>query len=40
MWGVAASLVHLDRGAEAVPIIDECLKRAEGQIVDPELIGT
>jgi hypothetical protein len=38
MWGVAASLVFLDRGAEAVPIIDECLKRAEGKVVHPLMI--
>jgi serine/threonine protein kinase len=32
--GVATSLVKLDRGAEAVTIIDECLARAAGKPVD------
>jgi hypothetical protein len=27
MWGVAESLVHLDRGAEAVPVTDQARKR-------------
>ena len=35
---MAESLVKLDRGAEAVPIIDECLQRAAGKEVDPDLI--
>ena len=38
MWGVAESLVKLDRGAEAIRIIDECLKRAADKAVDPRLI--
>ena len=38
MWGVANSLVELNRGARAVPIIDECVQRTEGQIVDRRLI--
>ena len=38
MQGVASSLVDLDRSAEAWPFIDECLKRAEGQPVQPAMI--
>jgi serine/threonine protein kinase/tetratricopeptide (TPR) repeat protein len=38
MWGVATSLVNLGRGAEAVPIIDECVNRAAGKPVDRRLI--
>jgi tetratricopeptide (TPR) repeat protein len=38
MWGVADSLVKLKRGAEGVPIIDDCVQRAEGQVVDRRLI--
>ncbi len=38
MEGVASSLVELDRSAEAWPIIDECLKRADGQQVQPVVI--
>jgi hypothetical protein len=37
-WGVATCLVRLGRGAEAVPLIDECVRRAAGREVDPELI--
>jgi hypothetical protein len=37
MWGLACSLVKLDRGAEAVPVIDECVRRATGQPVHPNL---
>src|SRR5262249_30505182 len=39
MWGVAESLLKLDRGMEALPIIDECLKRVAGKVVDPRLIS-
>jgi hypothetical protein len=28
MWGVAVNLLKLNRGSEALPIIDECLERA------------
>jgi tetratricopeptide (TPR) repeat protein len=35
--GVARCLVMLDRGAEAVPIIDDCARRAAGKVVDPRL---
>src|SRR4029453_19125659 len=38
MRGVAASLAKLDRGAEAVPLIDQCLRRAAGKVVHPRLI--
>jgi hypothetical protein len=38
MWLVAASLSNVDRGAEAVPMIDECLKRAVGKSVPPRFI--
>jgi hypothetical protein len=31
MWSVAESLTSLERSAEAVPIIDECFRRATGQ---------
>jgi hypothetical protein len=37
-WGVADSLVRLHRGAEAVPVIDECVRRAAGQVVPPRLL--
>jgi eukaryotic-like serine/threonine-protein kinase len=39
MWGVAANLMKLDRGAEAVPLIDECLQRAAKMKVQPNLLG-
>jgi hypothetical protein len=35
---LAESLVQLDRGAEAVPIIDECLNRSGGKHLNPRLI--
>ncbi len=35
---MAASLANLDRSAEAVPIIDDCVQRAAGKVVDPGLI--
>jgi serine/threonine protein kinase len=38
MWGVAESLVNLGRGAEAVPLIDDCVQRATGKFVDPRLV--
>jgi tetratricopeptide (TPR) repeat protein len=38
MWGVAAALVKLDRGVEAVPVIDECVRRAAGKEVHPSLL--
>jgi len=36
--GVAECLVRLDRSAEAVPIIDECIRRAAGNDVHPRVI--
>jgi tetratricopeptide (TPR) repeat protein len=38
MGGVAVSLVELHRGAEAVLIIDDCVRRAAGRAVNPKLI--
>jgi hypothetical protein len=38
MWGMAECLVKLGRGAEAVPTIDDCIGRAAGQLVHPQLI--
>src|SRR5438105_5689176 len=37
MWGVAKKLVELNRGAEAIPIIDEALRLAAGKDVHPAL---
>jgi hypothetical protein len=31
MWVLAESLAKLDRGAEAVPIVDDCVRRAAGK---------
>ena len=33
LWSVAQDLIRLDRGAEAVPLLDECLQRAVGKHV-------
>ena len=38
LWRIAASLVKLNRGGEAIPVIDECFPLAAGKAVDPELI--
>jgi hypothetical protein len=38
MENVAECLISLDRGAEGVPIIDECLRLAAGKAVHPRLI--
>ena len=38
MGNLAESLVALDRPSEAVAIIDDCLRRAEGKVVDPRLV--
>jgi tetratricopeptide (TPR) repeat protein len=38
MWGVADSLVQLGRGDEAVPVIDQCVKRSTGKVVHPGLL--
>jgi hypothetical protein len=37
---MAECLVALNRGAEAVPIIDECCRLAAGKDVDPQIIPT
>jgi hypothetical protein len=39
MWGVAANLIGLDQGKEAVTVIDECFQRAAGLAVKPNLLG-
>ena len=33
LWSVAQDLIKLDRGVEAVPLLDECLQRAVGKHV-------
>jgi hypothetical protein len=38
MWGVAHNLVKLNRGAEAVPVIDECVRHATSKLVSPRLV--
>jgi hypothetical protein len=38
MGNVAEGLVGLGRGTDAVPIIDDCLKRAADKVVHPQLI--
>jgi hypothetical protein len=38
MWGLAETLIKLDRGTEAIPLIDECVAKAAGQAVDPRMI--
>ncbi len=38
MGNLAESLVVFDRPSEAVAIIDDCLRRAEGKVVDPQLV--
>jgi eukaryotic-like serine/threonine-protein kinase len=35
---VARCLIKLDRGAEGIPILDDCLRRAAGQAIDPSFI--
>ena len=35
---VAGSLIDLDRPSEALPLIDDCLRRATGKLVDPRLV--
>jgi tetratricopeptide (TPR) repeat protein len=35
---LAESLVQFDRGAEAVAVIDDCVRRSAGQVVPPKLI--
>jgi hypothetical protein len=38
MGGVAESLVKLDRGAEAVPVIDDCVRQATGKVLYPDVL--
>jgi eukaryotic-like serine/threonine-protein kinase len=38
MWSVSESLLKLHRGDEAVQLIDECVQRAAGKVVDPRLL--
>jgi hypothetical protein len=38
MHGLAAELESLNRGAEAIALLDQVLERAAGQVVDPRLI--
>jgi hypothetical protein len=40
MWGLAAALTKLDRGAETIPLIDKCVAQAAGQAVAPHMIPT
>src|SRR5262249_42857246 len=40
MWGMASILVQLSRGAEAVPVIDDCVRRTAGRPVDGRLVPT
>jgi eukaryotic-like serine/threonine-protein kinase len=35
---VAGSLIDLDRPSEALPLIDDCLRRATGKLLDPRLV--
>jgi eukaryotic-like serine/threonine-protein kinase len=35
MWGEAVSLIHLKRTTEAVQIVDKCLDRANGKVLEP-----
>ena len=39
MWGIATNLLQLDRGAEAIPIIDECLQLAVGDAASAPFSG-
>jgi hypothetical protein len=39
MANLADSLAHLDRGAEAISIIDECIRLSGGATVDPRLMS-
>jgi hypothetical protein len=38
MHGVAAELESLNRGGEAITLLDQVLERAAGKVVDPRLI--
>jgi hypothetical protein len=37
---MAASLIQVGRTGEALPLIDECLQRAAGQLIDPEFAAS
>src|SRR5438270_2123311 len=39
MWGIAELLVKLDRGAEAVQMADEGIRRMNGNVVEPSFTG-
>jgi hypothetical protein len=39
MWGVAAKLVKLGQGVDAIPMIDECLDRAAEKNGGPQFSG-
>ncbi len=38
MANLAETLAALDRGSEAVAVVDDCSRRAAGQVVDPRLV--
>jgi serine/threonine protein kinase/tetratricopeptide (TPR) repeat protein len=38
MWGEAISLTHLKRGADAVQVIDECLRLARDKVLEPGIV--
>jgi tetratricopeptide (TPR) repeat protein len=38
MHELAESLIACDRGAEAIPLIDDCVERAKGKACDPQLV--
>src|SRR5262249_44511409 len=37
-WGVAHNMVKLDRGVEALPVIDEFFRNATSKIISPRLL--
>jgi serine/threonine protein kinase/tetratricopeptide (TPR) repeat protein len=37
--GEVLCLTHMDRGDEAVPIIDDCVRRVAGQTIDPRFVA-
>jgi hypothetical protein len=38
MGNLANNLIQLERGTEAVSVIDECIRRAAGKVVHPQLL--
>jgi hypothetical protein len=38
MWGMVHNLVKLDRGGEALPVIDQCVRHAAGKVLRPRLL--